>query len=71
MHNFAHDSNLSAWGETVSKLFDTLESKSNITIDWLTKSEMVIHPDKFLAVILDKRFPFYRNHINQTSASYS
>ena len=36
MHNFADDNTLSAWGETVSKLIDTLESESNIAIDWFT-----------------------------------
>ena len=37
MHNFADDNTLSAWRETVSKLIDTLESESNIVIDWFTK----------------------------------
>ena len=55
MHNFADDNTLSAWGETVSKLIDTLESESNIAIDWFTKNEMIINPDKFLAIILDKK----------------
>ena len=36
-HNFADDNTLCAWGETVSKLIDTLESESNIAIDWFTK----------------------------------
>ena len=48
MHNFAD-------GETVSKLIDTLESESNIAIDWFTKNEMIINPDKFQAIILDKK----------------
>ena len=30
MHNFADDNTLSAWGETVSKSIDTLESEGNI-----------------------------------------
>ena len=55
MHNFADDNALSAWGETVSKLINTLESKSNIAIDWFTKNEMIINPDKFQAIILDKK----------------
>ena len=33
----------------------TLESESNIAIDWFTKNEMVINPDKFQAIILDKK----------------
>ena len=55
MHNFADDNTLSAWGESVSKLIYTLESESNIAIDWFTKHEMIINPDKFQAIILDKK----------------
>ena len=52
MHIFHDDNTLSAWGETVSKLMDTLESQ-NIAIDWFTKNKMIINPDKFQAIILD------------------
>ena len=38
MHNFAYNNTLSDWGETVSKLIETLESESNIAIDWFTKN---------------------------------
>ena len=55
MHNFADDNTLSAWGETVSKVIDTSESESNIAFDWFTKNEMIINPDKFQAIILDKK----------------
>ena len=55
MHNFADDNTLSAWGETVSKLTNTLESESNIAIDWFTKSEMIINPDKFQDITPDKK----------------
>ena len=55
MHNFADDNILSALGETVSKLIETLESKSNIAIDWFTKNKMIINPDKFQAIIFDKK----------------
>ena len=54
MHNFADDNTVSAWGETLSELIDTLESERNIAIDWFTKNEMIINPDKFQAIILDK-----------------
>ena len=37
MHNFTDDNTLSAWGETLSKLVDTLEPESNIAINWFTK----------------------------------
>ena len=56
MHNFADDNTLSAWGETLFKLIGTLESESNIAVDWFTKNEtIIINPDKFQAIILDKK----------------
>ena len=61
MHNFADNNTLSAWGETLSKLIGTLESESNIAIDWFTKNEMIINPDKFQAIILDKKKPNLTN----------
>ena len=41
--------------ETVSKLIDTLESKSNIATDWFTKNEMIINLHKFQAIIFDRK----------------
>ena len=55
MHNFADDNILSACGETLSKLIGTLESESNIVIDWFTKNKKIINPDKFQTIILDKK----------------
>ena len=73
MHNFADDNTLSAWGETVSKLIDTLESESNIAFVWFTKNEMIINPDKFQAIILDKQKSSFTNIpltiVNQTIKS--
>ena len=37
------------------KLIGTLESKSNIVIDWFIKNEMIVNPDKFQAIIFDKK----------------
>ena len=39
MHNFADNNTLSAWGETLSKLIGTLESESNIAINWFKKTK--------------------------------
>ena len=61
MLNFADDNTLSAWGVTVSKLIDTLESESNIAIDWFRKNKMIINQDKFQAIILDKKKSNFRN----------
>ena len=61
MCNFADDNTLSAQGETVSKLIDTLKSESNIAIDWFTKNKMTINPDKFHAIILDRKKSNFMN----------
>lgn len=50
LRNFADNNTRSAWGETVSKLIDTRKSESDSAIDWITKNEMVINPDKFQAI---------------------
>ena len=55
MRNSAGNNTLSAWGETVSKLIDTRESESDSAIDWITKREVVINPDKFQAISFDKK----------------
>ena len=56
MQNFADDSfSLPAWVETVSELIERLESQSNIAIDQFTKNEMIINPDKFQTIILDRQ----------------
>ena len=39
MHKFTDDNTLSVRGQTFSKLIDTLESESNIVIDWFTKTK--------------------------------
>ena len=57
MHNFVDDNTLSAQGETVSKLIDTLESESKIAIDWFTKNEILITQTNSRPLFLIKRNP--------------
>ena len=46
---------LSAFATTVSELIKILESESEVVIDWFKINKMVVNPDKFQAIILDKR----------------
>ena len=39
----------------VSRSAKILESESEVVIDWFKKNKMVVNPDKFEAIILDKR----------------
>ena len=53
LHNFADDNALSAFATTVSELIKT-ESESEVVIDWFKINTMVVNPDRFQAIILDK-----------------
>ena len=55
LYNFVDDNSLPAFAITVSRLIKISESKSEVVIDWFKKNEMVVNPDKFQAIILDKR----------------
>ena len=55
LYNFADDNNLSAVVAIVSRLIKTLETESEVIIDWFKKNKTVVNPDKFQTIILDKR----------------
>ena len=55
LYNFADDNTLSAFATTVPELIKILESESEVVIDWVKINKMVVNPDKFQAIILDKR----------------
>ena len=46
---------MSAFVETVSKLINILQSKSEVIADWFKKSEMILNSDKFQVIIIDKK----------------
>ena len=54
-YNFADDNTPSAFATTFSRLIKISESESEVVIDWFKKSKMVVNPDKFQAIILDKQ----------------
>ena len=54
IHNFADDP-LSAWGERVSKLINSLEWERNIAINWFTENEIIISPDHYVVSCVEFR----------------
>ena len=59
---FTDDNTLSPFAATVSRLIKLLESKSEVVMYiGLRKIKMVVNPDKFQAIILDKRKCDYTN----------
>ena len=55
IHNFADDNTLAAWENTISDLINKLESGSNIAIEWFKMNKMIVNPDKFQAIVLNKK----------------
>ena len=54
VHNFADDNSLSNIAKTVDSLKQTLESECKFTIKWFHENKMIVNPDKFQAIVLDK-----------------
>ena len=62
LHNFADDNTFSAFAGTILELIDILQSGSEIVTDWFKNNKMIVNPDKFQAILLDKRKD---DHTNQ------
>ena len=60
LNNFADENTLSAFAETILELIDVLQSGSEIVIDWFKNNKVIVNPDKFQAILLDKS-----DHTNQ------
>ena len=61
VHNFIDDNTLSAFAENVSKFLNLLQRKSEVITDWFKKNQMIVNPDKFQVVIIDKKKGDYTN----------
>ena len=55
LYDFADDNTLSVFATTVLRLIKISEPESEVAIDWFKKNMMVVNPDKFKAIILEKR----------------
>ena len=55
IHNFADDNTLFVWLNTISDLVNKLESDSNFAIEWFKMNKMMVNPDKFQAIVLNKK----------------
>ena len=50
LHNFANYNTLSAFAETILKLIDILQPRSEIVFDWFKNNKMIVNPDEFQAI---------------------
>ena len=55
VHNFSDHNTLSAFAENVSKLINILQRESEVITDWFKKNQMIVNPDKFQVIIIDKK----------------
>ena len=55
VHNFTDDNSLTNIAKTINSIKQTLESGCNIAIKWFHENRMIANPDKFQAIVLDKR----------------
>ena len=55
VHNFADGNTLSSFARTVKYLVSVLETESSCAINWFRDNSMILNPDKFQAILLDKR----------------
>ena len=61
LHNFADGNTLPAFAERILGLIDILQSGSEILIDWFKNNKMIVNPDKFQAILFDKRKSDHKN----------
>ena len=55
VHNFTDDNSLTNTAKTINSIKQTLESGCKIAIKWFHENRMIANPDKFQAIVLDKR----------------
>ena len=53
-NNYADYNTIAAYENSVSDLIKTLESESETAIKWFEDNEMMVNPDKFQAIIINK-----------------
>ena len=55
MHNFADDNSLSAFESNITNLKLILESESKAAISWFQSNEIIVNPEKFQCIMIDKK----------------
>ena len=54
LHNFADDNTVTAVGETIQDLINSLEVKTCNAIEWMKDNDMIANPNKFKSIVLTK-----------------
>ena len=54
VHNIADDKTLGCFAKTLRSLVTILQSECETAINWLYNNKMIVNPDKFQLILLDK-----------------
>ena len=54
-YNFADGNTLACFGKNIQELFGSLESECEFALNWFNENKMIVNPEKFQAIIIDKR----------------
>ena len=55
LHNFADDNTITAVCDQLADLIKILEAEGELSVGWFRENEMVVNPDKFQALILNRK----------------
>ena len=55
LHNFADDNTISCTSNNLNELIWKLETEGNIATKWFRDNSMIVNPEKFQAIIIDRK----------------
>ena len=55
LHNFAVDITISCVSSSLNELISELEKEGNIATQWFRDNSMIVNPEKFQAIIIDRK----------------
>ena len=61
LYNFADDNTISIASKNMSNLIQTLEKQSEAAVEWLNQNKMIVNPNKFQAMLLEKETKITNN----------
>ena len=76
LHDFVDDNTIAVTCKNLNDLLRTLEKESESELDWFKNNNMIANPDKFQAIIMNKRrvnqithkLRIYNNEISRTKS---
>ena len=55
LHNFADDNTITCTSDSLAELIENLELESNKATEWFKVNNMIVNPEKFQAIIIDRK----------------